>query len=77
MAKIKLGENAKGILSIPVSVPVETEAPVKYSAVNVVQFVANDPDNGLEVTADQLAKMQADTNIDEKVAAGLLVIETE
>lgn len=71
MAKIKLGANAKGVFSIPVSVPVVKPAKESFSALNAVQY----GESGIEVTDDQLAKMQSDTDLDTKVAAGLLVIE--
>lgn len=71
MAKIKLGAQVKGVFSIPVAVPVIKVAKVEYSALNMVQYGAE----GIEVTEAQLSAMRADTDLEAKIAAGLLVIE--
>lgn len=75
MANIILGANAAGKFSIPVSVPRVVEpAKTQYDVLDAKQFAADDPVKGIEVSVAQLADMQANTNLDAMVTAGLLAI---
>lgn len=74
--KIKLGTNASQKFSIPVSVPREVVPPKnRYDVLDVKQFVVNSED-GLIISDEQFADMQANTDIDALVAGDFLVVET-
>lgn len=75
MANIILGANAGTKPIIPVSVPRVVKPEVtQYDVLDAKQFAAKDPTKGIEVTVDQLNDMQANTNLNDQVAAGLLNI---
>lgn len=73
--KIKLGANAVHGVKVPVSVPVVAKpADERFAILDVVQFQGNNPD-GLVVTAEAHAKMLAETDLQAKIDAGLVVVE--
>lgn len=75
IVKIKLGANAVKGVKIPVSVPVVAKpADERFALLDVAQFQANNPD-GLMVTAEAHAKMLAETDLQAKIDAGLVVVE--
>jgi len=77
MVKIKVGANAANGVKIPVSVPVEVQSPVvRFSVLDVVQFQKNSED-GLVVSEDTYAKMLAETDLQDKIDSGLVVVEED
>jgi hypothetical protein len=71
---IRLGPNAAAHFEVAVGVPTTVEAAKEViHLINLKQYIGGNPD-GLEVTPADLVKMQAQTNLNDLVAAGLVVI---
>ena len=76
MYRIKVGDEGKKMPKVPVSVPVVAR-PVdeRYSILDVKQFQTNNPEDGLMVTEERYNRMLADTDLQEKIDAGIVVVE--
>lgn len=76
MAKLlQLGENKSDRFSIPVSIPIVFPPKVTFSVIDLKHFEINNPGIGVEVSEEQFSIMQAETDIDDLVSAGIVLIE--
>lgn len=77
MPNIKLGENAVKGVAVPVAVPTVTKkVNEKFGLLDVQQFQANNPE-GLILSQEIIDRMKAETNLNELIAEGLVVLENE